>query len=141
MPEPAEKEEAALDAVLSGGIAKLVAREAVAKISGSLAFRQRLLDVLQDFSFPGAAQVAQDIVAGVQVGTDQAQNHSREGEVDKMCTKKGLGLISGRRSHTDIVAHRLISRQVKRPGTLELASVGGRSPPPAAATTPRKRRC
>ena len=67
MTEPAEAEGSALEAVLSGAVAKLVCQEAIKNVPDSLAFRQRLLEALEGFSFAGVQAIAQDIYAGVEV--------------------------------------------------------------------------
>lgn len=70
MPEPAETGEDAMDAVVSGGIAKVVAKEAVAKIPGSLQFRLRILEVLRRFSSQaGVDSIVQDLLTGIEVST------------------------------------------------------------------------
>ena len=67
--EPAEAEGSALEAVLSGAVAKLVCQEAIKNVPDSLAFRQRLLEALEGFSFAGVQAIAQDIYAGIEVLT------------------------------------------------------------------------
>ena len=65
--EPAEAEGSALEAVLTGAVAKLVGQEAIKNVPDSLAFRQRLLEALELFSFAGMQAIAQDIYAGIEV--------------------------------------------------------------------------
>lgn len=58
--------EQAVRAVLSGAVAGIVYRSAIAALPASVAFRQRFLDALRPFAFPGIAQLQQQVVASVE---------------------------------------------------------------------------
>lgn len=50
---------AAVEAVLSGKVAEVVFRNAIAALPRTVAVRRRFLDVLQTFTFPGITSIAQ----------------------------------------------------------------------------------
>ncbi|KAK9837160.1 hypothetical protein WJX81_007266 [Elliptochloris bilobata] len=62
----AAEAEAAVEAVLSGKVAEVVFRNAVAALPRAVAVRRRFLDTLQPFNFPGVASVAQVIYASLE---------------------------------------------------------------------------
>lgn len=59
----------ALAAVVNGAVAKIVVKQAVAEFPDGVAFRQRLLETLRDYSFPGVQEIAREIYDGVEVRT------------------------------------------------------------------------
>jgi len=64
--------EAAVNAVLTGAIAVVVARNAVKAAGGQLTARQRLLEVSARYSFPGAAIITQYLLQGLEDDFAQA---------------------------------------------------------------------
>ena len=58
--------EVAVNAVLTGAVAGIVLRQAVAALPTSLDLRRRLIEVLGDFSFPGTGQLLQEVYASIE---------------------------------------------------------------------------
>ncbi len=63
--QPPQESDAAIKAVLTGAVARVVYRNAVAAVPGSTAFRRRLLDMLEPFDFPGAEGLRDEIIQGI----------------------------------------------------------------------------
>lgn len=58
----------ALEGVLSGGVARVVLKNALAAIPDDLDFRRRVLEVLESVAFPGVESIAEDVYADIEVG-------------------------------------------------------------------------
>ena len=54
-----EESEAAVKAVLSGAVATVVFRQAISELPKRVETRQKFLDILAPFTFPGISDVAQ----------------------------------------------------------------------------------
>lgn len=57
----------ALEGVLSGGVARLVVKNALASIPDSLDFRKQVLEVLESVAFPGVESIAEEVYADIEV--------------------------------------------------------------------------
>ncbi len=63
--DAAEPSSAAVKAVLSGAVARVVYKTAIAAIPTSLSFRARFLHVLRQFHFEGVASLREQVLTSV----------------------------------------------------------------------------